>query len=68
MAKGVPQGAPTSCSTATLTLRPLERKQEGRLIIYADDVIYFPETSSEDPIKTLEDEEMGIKVNQNKSR
>jgi len=65
---GVPQGAPTSCSIATLTLRPLEKEQEGRLVIYADDIVYFPKNSKENPIETLENPEMGIKVNAKKSR
>lgn len=66
MLKGVPQGAPTSCSLATLALRPLEAK--SRVIEYADDVIYFPESSKENPIETLANEEMGIEVQETKSR
>jgi len=72
MLKGVPQGAPTSCSLATLALRPLEEKvKESRvedLVLYADDVIYFPEDANADPIERLENPKMGIKVNKEKSR
>jgi len=50
---GVPQGAPTSCSLATLALRRFEKKLE--IICYADDVIYFPESSDCDPIDDLTD-------------
>lgn len=44
--KGVPQGAPTSCSLATLALRPLEKHP---IKIYADDILAFPKSSTEDP-------------------
>lgn len=64
--RGVPQGAPTSCSIATLALRFIENKLD--VIIYADDVIYFPKDSSQDPAWVLEDSSMGIRVNKEKSR
>jgi hypothetical protein len=38
--RGVPQGAPTSCSTATIALRGKEKEYD--ILLYADDVIYFP--------------------------
>jgi len=63
---GVPQGAPTSCSLATLALRPLEKRLD--VIIYADDVIYFPERSDVDPYKELTDLKYGIELNVDKSR
>jgi len=63
---GVPQGAPTSCSTATLPLRFLEAKYE--LLLYADDVIYFPKSSDCNPIKDLTIIQLGLKVNPSKSR
>jgi len=49
--KGVPQGAPTSCSLATLSLRYLEKLY--KLLIYADDVIYFPKEVKGNPGKDL---------------
>lgn len=64
--EGVPQGAPTSCSTATLALRHLERTLD--VIIYADDIIYFPKDSSKDPIEALENYSMGLLVQPSKSR
>jgi len=48
--EGVPQGAPTSCSLATLALRHLKNY---KLLIYADDLIYFPKTSDCDPYMDL---------------
>jgi len=63
---GVPQGAPTSCSLATLALRPLERQED--ILCYADDVIYFPKSSSVDAPYVLTRPEMGIVVNEAKSR
>jgi len=63
---GVPQGAPTSCSLATLALRSLESKYD--VIIYADDIIYFPETDTGDPYKDLTDTFYGIEVNYSKSK
>lgn len=63
---GVPQGAPTSCSTATLALRFLERKLD--ILFYADDVIYFPKSSTVDPIRDLSMPMYGLKVNKEKSR
>jgi len=63
---GVPQGAPTSCSLATLALRDLESKLN--LIIYADDVIYFPIKAEDDHAARLSDLSMGLKVSLKKSR
>jgi hypothetical protein len=63
---GVPQGAPTSCSTATLSLKYLENKHD--LLLYADDVIMFPKSSSENPVKALSIPQLGLKVNEDKSR
>lgn len=39
----------------------------GDIILYADDVLFFPKTSKIDPVKVLELPEMGIKVNMDKS-
>jgi hypothetical protein len=64
--KGVPQGAPTSCSLATLALRRFERIYD--IICYADDVIYFPKSSDCDPAYDLTDERWGLIVNKSKSR
>lgn len=63
---GVPQGAPTSCSLATLALRSLESKYD--VIIYADDIIYFPTSGNCNPIKDLTDTFYGIEVNESKSK
>jgi hypothetical protein len=48
--RGVPQGAPTSCSLATLCLRTFKNLN---VLFYADDVIYFPKSSNCDPVKDL---------------
>lgn len=61
---GVPQGAPTSCSTATLALRPGEKRVEG--VRYADDGVYIGRI--EENLPKLEDIEMGIEVNKEKTR
>lgn len=63
---GVPQGAPTSCSLATLALRSLESKYD--VVIYADDIIYFPTSDTCDPVKDLADSFYGIEVNVKKSK
>jgi len=63
---GVPQGAPTSCSTATLPLRFLEAKYE--LLLYADDVIYFPKSADSNPERELTIPQLGLRVNPSKSR
>lgn len=63
--KGVPQGAPTSCSIATLALREIERKYD--VLIYADDILYFPKSSDCNPIEDLESDFYGIHVNESKS-
>jgi len=62
---GVPQGAPTSCSLATLVLRVLEAADD--LIIYADDVIFFPKSSSSNCAQYLSMPKMGVMVNESKS-
>jgi len=64
--KGVPQGAPTSCSVATLVLRWIEERFD--VIIYADDIIYFPTSSDCDPVVDLSNVEKGLIVNESKSR
>jgi hypothetical protein len=65
--KGVPQGAPTSCSLATLVIRKLV--QLGlKLLVYADDVIYFPRDPHADHAKALSNDLFGLMVQENKSR
>jgi len=64
--RGVPQGAPTSCSVATLALRRLESLYD--ILFYADDVFYFPDSSTRDPIEDLTDKRYGLIVNEKKSR
>lgn len=66
MLKGVPQGAPTSCSLATLALRKLEAKL--KVLFYADDVFYFPKQAEGDHAKALSDEELGLIIQPTKSR
>lgn len=63
--RGVPQGAPTSCSLATLVLRILK---DLDVVIYADDLIYFPKSSDCDPVRDLSNSEFGLIVNKGKSR
>jgi len=64
--RGVPQGAPTSCSLSTLALRRLESNHE--ILFYADDVIYFPQNSTSNPIKMLTSPKFGLEVNEEKSQ
>jgi hypothetical protein len=64
--EGVPQGAPTSCSLSTISLRGIERKYD--ILAYADDIIYFPKSSDVDPIKDLSSDQLGLKVKESKSR
>lgn len=62
---GVPQGAPTSCSLATLAIRIIEERirQLGlEMVAYADDVI-LAGPSEFDPKSVLEDQNLGLKVN-----
>lgn len=66
MLKGVPQGAPTSCSLATLALRKLEAKL--KVLFYADDVFYFPKSAEGDHAKALSDDELGLIIQPTKSR
>lgn len=63
--KGVPQGAPISCSLATLALRKLEDRIE--CVLYADDGLYFP-VSWDNYLAPLNDEEMGTEVKEGKTR
>lgn len=62
--EGVPQGAPTSCSIATLCLRDIELRM--KCVLYADDGIYSPATSSDEEIGKVEDPEKGVRLNPNK--
>jgi hypothetical protein len=39
----------------------------GKIVFYADDVVYFPHDSREDPVSVLENNRLGIKVNLSKS-
>jgi len=64
--RGVPQGAPTSCSLSTLALRRLESNHE--ILFYADDVIYFPQNSTSNPVKMLTSSKFGLEVNEEKSQ
>jgi hypothetical protein len=64
--EGVPQGAATSCSSSTIALRGIEKKYD--VLIYADDIIYFPNSSSADPTIDLGDYSKGLVVNEAKSR
>lgn len=61
---GVPQGAPTSCSVATLCLRDVESRMKS--VLYADDGVYSPETSSDTEVLKVEDPEKGVKLNPDK--
>ena len=63
--QGVPQGAPTSCSTATLALRHLDNLD---CLFYADDVIYFPKSSDCDPYMDLTKLVWGLRISREKSR
>jgi len=58
---GVPQGAPTSCSTSTLALKPLERRHPSS-VLYADDGLI---ACDDKPIIT--DPVVGIEENAAKS-
>lgn len=65
--KGVPQGAPTSCSLATLVIRKLI--QDGlKLLAYADDVIYFPRNPHDNHAEALSNNLFGLAVQESKSR
>jgi len=59
--RGVPQGAPTSCSTSTLALKELERKYPSS-VFYADDGLI---ACSKKPVITSELH--GIEENELKS-
>jgi len=61
---GVPQGAPTSCSVATLCLREIETRMKS--VLYADDGVYSPETADDSEICKVEDPEKGVKLNPDK--
>lgn len=62
---GVPQGAPTSCSLATLVLRIIEEriKIAGlKMVAYADDVIIAGKMEF-NPKSILEDQSLGLAIN-----
>lgn len=61
--RGVPQGAPTSCSLATLVLRHISA--EVRSVIYADDGAYFPK-DIEHCLERMNRPELGIRPNPDK--
>lgn len=61
---GVPQGAPTSCSVATLCLRAIEERMKS--VLYADDGVYSPETSLDSEVGKVEDPERGVMLNPKK--
>lgn len=63
---GVPQGAPTSCSLATLVLRKLSER--CKVLLYADDVIYFPKEADDDHALNISSKYLGLIVAHNKSR
>lgn len=66
---GVPQGAPTSCSLATLPLRDIERRAASEgidLVLYADDLVAASDKEFNPTL--LEDPEKGISINWSKSR
>jgi hypothetical protein len=62
---GVPQGAPTSCSLATLVLRTIEERVRDlglEMVSYADDVIIAGKMEF-DPGSVLEDKSLGLAIN-----
>lgn len=66
---GVPQGAPTSCSLATLPLREIEKVASSKgisLVLYADDLVAASDKEFDPTL--LEDPERGISINWSKSR
>lgn len=63
---GVPQGAPISCSVATLTLRDLEKKED--ILLYADDILGFPSDTSREPSEILNSPDRGVLVKDKKTR
>lgn len=63
---GVPQGAPTSCSLATLALRPLE--SSINCVLYADDGVYAPVSSDVDPAEVVSLPRFGVSANPKKIR
>jgi hypothetical protein len=44
-----------------------KHRGKGKILFYADDVIYFPHNPNEDPVSVLENNKLGIKVNLSKS-
>jgi len=40
---------------------------KGKIVFYADDVVYFPHNPNEDPVSVLENNKLGIQVNLSKS-
>jgi len=63
---GVPQGAPTSCSLATLVLRPLEERL--CILAYADDTVTAFDSPDVNPELELESEFYGYKLKPSGSR
>lgn len=61
---GVPQGAPTSCSLATLALRPMIKEID--CVLYADDGLYFP-VEFKKAAKPLNRPDMGTSINRKKT-
>jgi hypothetical protein len=62
---GVPQGASTSCSLATLAIRYVEERVKSlglEMVAYADDVILAGPTEF-DPQSVLENQNLGLRVN-----
>jgi hypothetical protein len=45
----------------------MKHRGKGKIKLYADDVIYFPHSSNEDPRKVLNNPKLGIMVNDSKS-
>jgi len=64
--RGVPQGAPISCSLATLALRPVERGM--KCLAYADDTLLFPKRGTTDPRRVLSQPLYGLVVREDRSR
>lgn len=51
---------------ATLSLRPLEEKEE--ILLYADDILGFPSDSSREPSEILNSPDRGVLVKDKKTR
>jgi hypothetical protein len=62
--KGVPQGAPTSCGLSIANLKDLFEKNEGKLLMYADDGLHL----SDEPGGLIpSNEETGVELSVEKS-